>query len=373
MRVVVTGGAGFLGSHLVDALMARGDEVVVYDLLDPQVHAGPPTWLHPGAEYHFADPREGSFVADAASADALVHLAASTGTGQSMYLASSYTDANAALTAHLSDLLVNGELRPSRVVFASSRAVYGEGTARCPDHGRVFPGVRRDVDLERGLWDALCPTCGRPAQPEATREDDPLRPLSVYAATKQYSEQLLDFAGAASNVPVTSLRFFNLYGPRQTPSNPYVGVASTFAAAVLRGQTVRLFEDGQVVRDFLHVHDASAALLAALDVPCAPHGPINIGSGTTLTLQQLATALAEAAGLPLDAVVTGQTRRGDLRACVADIDRARSVLGWTPQVGIEAGIRSLLEYVADNADKTFDPRAALSELASRGLLTGALT
>ena len=279
-----------------------------------------------------------------------------------------------AVTEHyLVDLLVEGAIRPTRVVFASSRAVYGEGTATCPTHGRVFPGVRRDADLAVGIWDAHCPICTCPTVPLATREDDPLRPLSVYAATKQYGEQLLDFAGAASKVPVTSLRFFNLYGPRQTPSNPYVGVASTFAAAILNGQTVRLFEDGQVVRDFLHVDDATAALLAALDVPCAPHGPINIGSGTTLTLQQLATSLAEAADRPLDSVVTGQTRRGDLRACVADIDRARSVLGWAPQVGIEAGVRSLLEYVAAHADTSSDHRAALSELASRGLLTGAHT
>lgn len=371
MRVLVTGGAGFVGSYLVEQLIARGDSVLVHDLLHPQVHtAGPPGWLCPDAEYRFCDPRDDpSFASALEGADALVHLAAATGTGQSMHEAAAYTDTNATLTGWLCDLVVNGRARPDRMIFASSRAVYGEGPGSCPLHGRVLPELRTPSDLTSGRWDARCPTCGSDTAWLPTTELDPIRPLSVYAATKAYGEQLWAFASSASGVPAVSLRFFNLYGARQTPTNPYVGVASVFASAVVRSGPIQLFEDGSSVRDFLHVRDAAGALLAAVDARVPVRGVVNIGSGQGVTLRELAAALAAAAGTELRASTNGQTRHGDLRACVADIQRAKDLLGWRPRVPLEVGALDLVGYAA-TSDPAPDVEDVLSDLARRGLVMG---
>jgi dTDP-L-rhamnose 4-epimerase len=372
VKIVITGGAGFVGSHLVDLLVARGDDVIVYDTLIPQVHVdGPPTWLHPGARYVIADPRCERFLEDSRGADALVHLAAATGTGQSMYQAAGYTRDNAELTAALSDLLVERRLEVGRVVFTSSRAVYGEGAVRCPSCGVVHPGARVRAHLQAQQWQPSCPSCGGPTTWAATTEDAPLRPVSVYGATKQYGEQVLQLAAADAGVPVTILRPFNLYGARQTPGNPYVGVVAVFAAAVEEGRALTLFEDGDVIRDFCHVSDAARAVVAALDRPQALCDVLNIGSGQPTSLRELAAAVIAASGGDPTAwpiAVNGQTRSGDLRCCVADVQRADDLLGWRPLMPLDLGLVDVLDYVRGRPAADID--AALDEMARRGLLIG---
>jgi len=372
MKAVITGGAGFLGSHLVDTLVARGDDVVVYDTLVPQVHRdGPPRWLHPAARYVIADPRTDSFADDCSGADALVHLAAATGTGQSMYEAASYTRDNAELTAAIGDLLVDRRIEVGRVIFASSRAVYGEGTKLCVSCGVVHPGPRVVTDLRAQRWESRCLHCGEPTTWAPTSEAHPTCPVSVYGATKLFGEQVLAMAAADAGTPLTTLRFFNLYGARQTPANPYVGVVAVFAAAVADGRPIRLFEDGEVVRDFCHVSDAVAAVVRALDVYTPVVDVLNVGSGVATTLRQLAESAATAhrgRPGPWPMTVTGQTRSGDLRSCVADLTRMTERLGWAPHVSLVDGLGDVLRYVPGQQAADIDD--ALHELAQRGLLIG---
>jgi dTDP-L-rhamnose 4-epimerase len=372
MKVLVTGGAGFLGSHLVDALVARGDEVYVVDNLERQAHPdGIPSWINDAAQYDWCDFRDAPSATTSKSFDGIIHLAAATGTGQSMYEGASYTRANAELTAFLADELVSHHLNAERVVFASSRAVYGEGTRECLKCGRVRPGVRARDAIELGRWDPDCPLCGSITTWRMTQESDLARPVSVYGATKLYGELVLDLLSESAASTVVSLRFFNLYGSRQTPANPYVGVASTFAGLALAGRPITLFEDGEVLRDFLHVSDAVRAICRALDRTEVLRGPINIGSGHALSLFELATAIAAGAGTSLDKLgysVNGLTRAGDLRACIADGTRAYAELGWKATTSLEDGVGDLLEFV-EGASMT-DPSGAVAELERLGLLMG---
>jgi dTDP-L-rhamnose 4-epimerase len=372
MKILVTGGAGFLGSHLVDALVARGDEVYVVDNLERQAHPdGIPNWINDGAHYDWCDFRCAPTTTTSKSFDGIVHLAAATGTGQSMYEGASYTRANAELTAFLTDELVSHRLNAERVVFASSRAIYGEGTRECLKCGRVRPGTRAREAIELGRWDPDCPLCGSATTWKTTLEADLARPVSVYGATKLYGELVLDLLSESVASTVVSLRFFNLYGSRQTPANPYVGVASTFAGLALARKPITLFEDGEVLRDFLHVTDAVRAICRALDRPEPLRGPINVGSGRALTLFELATAIAAGAGTSLDSLgysINGLTRAGDLRACIADGARAYAELGWTATTSLEDGVGDLLEFV-EGASMT-DPSGAVAELERLGLLMG---
>lgn len=369
MRVVVTGGAGFLGSHLVDRLVGAGHDVLVHDLLDPQAHpAGVPSWLHPGARYVVGSCDAPRFAAAADGADVLVHLAAATGTGQSMYAGADYTRANAVTTAALADLLASGRVDVGRVLFASSRAVYGEGAEQCPRCGRVEGGRRTREQLAAGEWHVRCPFCGAATTAAASRETDRVAPLSVYAATKAYGEQVLELAGGARGIPVASLRYCNLYGSRQTPANPYVGVLSTFASLALSGRALEVFEDGEVVRDVIHVADAVETTYRAMLAEVPVVGPLNVGSGRAATLRELAVAVLTAAGGGSDVRVTGTTRVGDLRSVVADTSHCDRVLGPQPRRSLAAGLAELVDYCA--TQPVADPTAAMAELAERGLVLG---
>ncbi len=343
----------------------------VVDNLERQAHpAGAPMWVNPRATYAWCDFRDAPLPNMPTRFDAIVHLAAATGTGQSMYEGALYTRANAELTAYLADLIVAQRLEANRVVFASSRAVYGEGTRECTACGRVRPRVRTRDAASAGDWDPPCPGCGSATTWVPTRETDEARPLSVYGATKSFGEAVLGLLTHHST-PVLSMRFFNLYGPRQTPANPYVGVASTFASLVLAGKPLTIFEDGLVLRDFLHVSDAVDAVCRALDRPVPLKGPMNIGSGRAITLLELARTIADESGASIDALgytINGATRAGDLRACIADSTLARRELAWAAHTSLRAGVKSLLDWVRGTS--MTDPSGALAELERFGLLMG---
>ena len=376
MRVVVTGGAGFIGSRLVAALEARGDDVAVFDPCLGEAHldrVDPPSG---SASLVLADPRDAAaeFRRQTREADALVHLAALTGTGQSMYEVSRYTEANVALSAWLAELLVEGEIRPGRVVFTSSRAVYGEGAGRCPEHGRVALRPRLAADLARGRFAPVCPTCGGPAEPLPLRESDELRPRSVYGATKVAGEHLLQLAGEAAGIPVARLRLFNVYGPGQPPTNPYVGVLAAFLQAAVGGDEIEVYEDGGIVRDLLYVGDCVDALLAALDRDQGFEGPLNIGSGRPTRLDDLA-ALAAGLATPCSVPVriSGRSRLGDPRSVLADTSRAAGELGWSAITPLEAGVELTYRWLRGiGLPSQADALAvAVQQLAQRALLAEA--
>ncbi|HEY8582628.1 MAG TPA: NAD-dependent epimerase/dehydratase family protein [Capillimicrobium sp.] len=336
MRVLVTGGAGFIGSHVVDELLAGGHEPVILDSLHPAAHAGAPGYLPEGVAWHRADVRDGDAV-DAAlrGADAVCHQASMVGLGTDFADVADYVGHNDLGTAVLLKALAARRFS-GRLVLASSMVVYGEGRYACPQHGDVRPGPRTMQALEAGRFEPPCPRCGAPLEPQPIPEDAPTDPRNVYAATKLHQEHLCSaFAREADGVTVTALRYHNVYGPRMPRDTPYAGVASIFRSQVEAGRRPQVFEDGAQRRDFVHVRDVARANVLALTSAEPAPGAFNIASGTPRTVGEMA---AELAGGQHRIDVTGRFRLGDVRHVFASPARARDVLGFTAREGFADGM-----------------------------------
>ncbi|MGW6564783.1 NAD-dependent epimerase/dehydratase family protein [Streptomyces sp. NPDC054975] len=339
MRVLVTGGAGFIGSHVVDALAARGHQPVVLDGLLPTAHQGPLPASATAAEWVHGDVRDRETVARALDGvRAVCHQAAMVGLGKDFADAPDYVSHNDLGTAVL--LAAMAEARIDRLVLAGSMVVYGEGRYDCPTHGPVHPGPRAEADLAAGRFEPRCPTCGADLAPGLVGEDAPADPRNVYATTKLAQEHLAAAWARTTGGRAISLRYHNVYGPRMPRDTPYAGVASLFRSALARGEAPRVFEDGGQRRDFVHVRDVAAANALALETldDRAPTTltPYNTGSGDPHTVGEMATALAAHGGPP--PVVTGEYRLGDVRHITADSARLRADLGWKPEVGFAEGM-----------------------------------
>ncbi len=336
--MLVTGGAGFIGSHVVDLLVATGHEVVVLDSLAPDVHPEPPDYLNPAARYVIADVAEPDAWVDAAEGvDAVCHQAARVGLGVDFGDVRRYVADNDTGTAV--GLWVLHRLRfTGRLVLASSMVVYGEGRYRCREHGSQPAPARRADDLAAGRFDPRCPRCGRDLDDEPVGEDAPVDPRNVYAATKLHQEHLGAAFGREHGVAVTALRYHNVYGPRMPRDTPYAGVASIFRSAVAAGQPPQVFEDGGQRRDFVHVADVARANVAALTADDPVEGPLNVASGRPHTVLDLALALCAGTGLVPE--VVGGGRAGDVRHVVASPERAARSLGFRAEVAFRDGIRS---------------------------------
>ncbi len=366
--VLVTGGAGFIGSHVVELLLQQGHSVRVYDSLVEQVHLGAgPQYVPPEAEFIQGDVRDRAALAKALhGVDQVVHLAAEVGVGQSMYEISRYVDANTGGTGVLLDIVANDKVGVERIVVASSMSIYGEGAYACSAHGAVAPLPRSEAQLKTRQWEPECTMCGAPLAPLPTMEEKQLRPTSVYAISKMDQELLCLAVGAAYDIPVTALRYFNAYGPRQALSNPYTGVAAIFSGRLLNGRAPIAFEDGQQLRDFIHVRDVARATVLALGTDEAAGEAVNIGVGNPLTIAQVAHLLADHLGLDLDPEISGKFRAGDIRHCWADPNRAEKLLGFTAEVALEEGVTELVEWVSkQQANDKVD--GAYAELGRRGL------
>lgn len=338
MRVLVTGGAGFIGSHVVDAMVSLGHEVVVLDRLHPDAHAGVPAYLRDDVEYRFADVADRDALSAAlAGIDAVSHQAAMVGLGVDFDDVEAYTSDNDLGTASLLGTLHRARFA-GRLVIASSMVVYGEGRYRCAEHGLVRPGPRSIGRLERGEFEPPCPSCGATLLPEAVPESAPTDPRNVYAATKLHQEHLA-FAYAREHpaCTVTALRYHNVYGARMPRDTPYAGVASIFRSALERGEVPRVFEDGGQIRDFVHVSDVARANVLALAGPDPVPGVYNVASGAPHTIGEMAAALCRAFGARPPAVV-GAYRLGDVRHVFASPVAATRGLGFTATVEFEAGI-----------------------------------
>ena len=337
MRVLVTGGAGFIGAAVVDALLAAGHEVRVLDALLPEVHRGGwPEHLDPRAERVEADVRA---TPDAAldGVDAVCHQAAMVGLGVDLQDLPGYVGHNDLGTASL--LAAMDRAGTGRLVLASSMVVYGEGRYACAEHGVVRPGPREERDLAAGAFEPRCPRCGRPLDSGTVPEDAPLDPRNVYAATKTAQEHLAASWARVTGGTAVALRYHNVYGPHMPRDTPYAGVASLFRSALARGEAPRVYEDGGQRRDFVHVRDVARANRLALEADL-PSGlsAFNVASGVPHTVGDLARELAAACGGPAP-VVTGQYRLGDVRHVVASAERARDVLGFTAEVAFDDGVR----------------------------------
>jgi dTDP-L-rhamnose 4-epimerase len=367
-KILITGGAGFVGSHLADHLLAGGHAVRALDDLSPQVHgegARRPAYLSRDVELHVGDVRDGVAVRRAlAGIDAVFHLAAKVGVGQSMYEVEKYTSVNNVGTAVLLEALVE---RPvERLVVASSMSLYGEGLYR-DGRGRLVPGTERPLDqLARREWE-LADEDGAPLQPVPTPEAKPPSLPSVYALSKYDQERLCLTIGRAYGIPTVALRFFNIYGPRQALSNPYTGVLAIFAARYLNRRPPLVNEDGLQRRDFVSVHDVARACVRALEAPGAPGGVFNVGGGRSFTIREVADRLARVLGQErLAPEITGKYRMGDIRHCFADISLARRALGYEPRVAFEEGLLELGDWLAGQIAHDRVDRAA-AELERMGL------
>jgi dTDP-L-rhamnose 4-epimerase len=374
---LVTGGAGFIGSHLVDALVNRGDRVRVLDSLDPQVHGddGRPALIadHIDAgrvEFIRGDVGDRHVVgAVLDGVDQVLHQAAAVGVGQSMYRIADYVRANTLGGAVLLEGVVARRDRIRRVVVASSMSIYGEGRYRCPDHGDIAPPLRTADRLAVGDYEVHCPVCDLNVEARPTPESKALQPTSVYAVTKRDHEELFLSVGAAYGIPTVALRYFNVYGPRQSLDNPYTGVAAIFACRLLNERPPLIFEDGLQSRDFVHVNDIVAANLAALGSDAAVGSAYNVGTGRSLSLQGMVDALRSRLGGPPPRYA-GRFRQGDIRHCFADTARARDELGFEARVRFEDGIDDLAAWAREQRPEDRVDLAA-GELEDAGLTVAA--
>src|SRR5262249_45620205 len=375
MRVLVTGGAGFIGSFVVDRLLAAGHAVRVLDNLDPQGHpAGPPAYLATGAELVRGDVRDRALLdRSVADADAVVHAAAAVGVGQSLYRVEHYVDGNVRGTATLLDALPPHASRLGKLLGFTSMTGYGEGVYRRPSDGRFLRvAARTEEDIARHGWEPVCPDTGEVLVPAPTPEDSALLARNVYALTKRWQEELVLSLGGVYGFPVVCLRLFNVYGPRQSLSNPYTGVLAIFLARLIAGERPVVYEDGGQSRDFISVHDVADTALRVLERGNADGQVMNLGSGEPRRIAEIGRTLATLTGREdLAPRVTGQFRRGDIRHCTADVTRARHRLGFVPRVAWEDGLRELLAWCRDAASAGRFAQAQ-QELESRGLLSGRL-
>lgn len=366
-RVLITGGAGFIGSHLADELLARGYQVRVLDSLEPQVHGHlgkRPPYLDPQVELLRGDVRDPETVHRALDdVDMVCHLAAAVGVGQSMYQIRGYTSTNSIGTATLLEALIT---RPvARLVVASSMSVYGEGLYLDAAEHKYEDARRSYIQLREGRWDPEDAT-GAPLSPIPTPETKRPSLQSIYALTKYDQERMCLLAGQAYNVPTLALRFFNVYGPRQALSNPYTGVLAIFASRLLNDKPPIIFEDGLQQRDFVHVRDVAQAIRLALELPTVTEPVLNVASGAAVTIREVAERLTRVLGSRVSSDVSGEYRVGDIRHCIADIGLARRVLGFQPAVDFDQGLIELAEWLqtqvaTDHVDQM------RHELAQRGL------
>ncbi len=371
-KVLVTGGAGFIGSHLVDELLADGHEVRVFDNLEPQVHGGLrergewPSYLTAECERVLGDVRDREAVLDVLQGiDVVFHEAAAVGVGQSMYQIERYVDVNTRGTAVLLDVLANERHHVRKLIVASSMSIYGEGKYRCPTCGDVYPKLRSEVDMAAGDWEMHCPVCHVPVEAVPTDEDKPLHATSIYAITKKDQEEMCLATGLAYGIPTVALRYFNTYGSRQALSNPYTGVAAIFSGRLLNGNPPVIFEDGRQSRDLTHVSDIVQANLLAMKRDEMDYGAYNVGTGRALTVLDVAEALIQHMDSDLVPEITREFRAGDIRHCFGDIGRIQA-MGYEPKVAFEDGVAELMAWVrSQTAVDAFD--GARAELASRGL------
>jgi dTDP-L-rhamnose 4-epimerase len=367
-NILITGGAGFIGSHLADELLNEGYHVRILDNLNPQVHGPhrrPPEYLDPQVELVVGDVRDDRILEKSlAGIDAVFHLAALVGVGQSMYQIASYTSVNNHGTATLLQALIRNPVQ--RLVVASSMSLYGEGLYRTAS-GEQVPGHDRTLEqLKARDWE-LHDQEGRALTPLPTPESKPPSLASIYALSKYDQERMCLIAGRSYGIPTVGLRFFNVYGTRQSLSNPYTGVMAIFASRLLNNNAPMIFEDGRQRRDFVSVHDVVHACRLALETPNAGGEVFNIGSGRNYTIHELAARISEVMGRsPIDAEISGKYRVGDIRHCFADINRARTILNYEPRVSLEEGLAELVGWLEGQVAEDHVDEAS-AELSARGL------
>ena len=372
-NILVIGGAGFIGSHLIDTLLEKNHIVTVYDALEPQVHgkiSEPPQYLAKDIKFIKDDVRnQTKLLKSLQDIEVIINLAAMVGVGQSMYQIDKYVDVNVLGTARLLDILVNEPNDVQKVIVASSMSTYGEGAYFCENCGNISPELRKKPQLEKGDWELNCPSCGRKAKPIRTDENKPQDCTSIYALTKKEQEKMSLLIGETYGINTTALRLFNVYGSRQSLSNPYTGVCAIFSSSLLCGNPPIIFEDGEQTRDFIHINDICQAFMLSMEKSLAKDEVFNVGVGKPISINAVAKILADYINPNITPIITNQFRPGDIRHCVSDIKKINSKLGFSPKYMFNEGIRELIDWVREQEGKIEDKSSvALRELSSKGLI-----
>ncbi|WP_234119724.1 SDR family NAD(P)-dependent oxidoreductase [Clostridium hydrogenum] len=370
-RILVTGGAGFIGTHLCKKLLEKNYDVIIYDNLSPQIHGENkqiPNWMKEKTTFIKADIRDRKSLKKAVlQADKIVHLAAETGVGQSMYEIQRYTDVTIQGTSMLWDILVNEKKHVNKVILSSSRAVYGEGKYKCSKCGdNIYPESRKIENLKQGKWEISCPMCGQKLELCATDEKSMLKTSSIYAICKKTQEEICMTMGKTLGIPCSIVRYQNVYGPLQSLNNPYTGILSIFTSRLRNNKPIQVYEDGLESRDFVHVKDVVNGTVLALESEKANYEIFNIGNGKGTTVLELAKILTKYINPNLTPVITGRYRMGDIRHCYADISKAREILGYKPRFDIETGIKDFLDWAQNEQAKDLSDNAE-NELKEKGL------
>ncbi len=347
-KILVTGGAGFIGSHIVDLLIQKGYKVRILDNLDPQVHTGrkKPSYLNPKAEFIRGDVTRRSDLTKALRGiDAVFHEAAKVGVGQSMYEITKYTKNTVLGTALLLDLIVNQyRNKIKKMIVAASMSSYGEGLYQCPRHGLIRPPLRSEIQMAKGDFEMHCPRCQKYLKAVPTNEETKQICNSVYAINKKDQEEMFLAVGRAYGIPVVALRYFNVYGPRQSLSNPYTGVTAIFMSRIKNNHPPVVYEDGLQTRDFISVHDIATANLAALENSKANYEVFNVGTGKAQTIEEIAETIAHLYGSNLKPDIQNKFRVGDIRHCIADIRKIKKILGWRSKISFREGMKELIAW-----------------------------
>jgi len=370
LKILVTGGAGFIGSFIVDALVREGHRVRIFDNIEPQVHPGgkAPDYLNPEAEFVRADVRDYEALARAVEdVEIVFHEAAMVGVGQSMYQISRYMEVNTLGTANLLDILVNRPNRVRKLIVPSSMSTYGEGAYRCAACGIVSPPLRTEEQMASGDWEVHCPVCGAVAVPVPTPETKLQEINSIYALAKKDQEEMVLNIGVTYRIPVVALRYFNVFGPRQSLSNPYTGVAAIFMSRLKNDHPPVVFEDGLQSRDFISVHDIARANLMVMNDDRADYGVFNVGAGRQITVRGIAETLARVMDVDIEPQILNKFRKGDVRHCFSDISKLKDAIGFEPAVSLEDGMRELVEWSGSVAADDMVDRAT-RELEEKGLV-----
>lgn len=370
MRILVTGGAGFIGSFTVDELVRLGHEVVIFDSLDPQVHpAGRlPKYINKGARLVKGDARDYNSLKKALKgADMVFHFAATVGVGQSQYQIKKYTDVTIGGTANLLDILVNTKNKVRKIIVAASMSSYGEGLYACGKCGKIRPGIRSEEALKKKLWEPSCPQCGSEIRPVAIDEAQQQQCNSIYAITKKVQEEMILNICGTYGIPGVALRYFNVYGPRQALSNPYTGVCAIFLSRIKNNNPPVVYEDGLQTRDFIYIHDIVRANILAMDKKEADYQVFNVGSGEPISIKKIAEILIKLNKKSLQPEITDKYRKGDIRHCIADISKIKKTLNFEPAVDFKEGMAELIEWSkSEKAKDGFEK--AKDELKKKGLL-----
>lgn len=369
-HILITGGAGFIGSHLTDYFIEKGYKVRILDNLHPQIHPNgkPPAYLNARAEFFKGDvTNRADWLRALDKIDAVVHFAAAVGVGQSMYEVERYVKVNCLGTAILTDIIANEKHTVKKMLVAASMSSFGEGEYKCPQCQHVEqPDLRQSANMNEGIWEPLCSKCGKQLKAVPTAENALRKSPSVYAITKKTQEDLILAIGKAYRIPAVSLRFFNAFGTRQSLSNPYNGVAAIFLSRVKNGKPPIINEDGFQTRDFVHIKDIVRACEMTLENDRADYESFNVGSGMPTTIQEVAAVVLKMCKSNLKPEITGKFRGFDVRHCFADIRKLKNYVGWQPTISFAEGMLDVFEW-SKNETAIDKVDQAMNELEKRGL------